>query len=541
MSSVVSSSTLCAFSAETCALQFRLARSLQEVRQREEEGDQCDREHLRALRRLGQVTEQARRLLEAMQCQERLPDAALRTTHRPLVSEEAGIDQSFYETQLTQRFHSLQGNYVAARQALQTALDCREETRNFPVSCVGAQPRLVVTQPRGYASNPPASPCLLFEETHTCSDAAGRTLPLPSIEVLEATNSARPAATIDDAPHDAAATRATPRDTAASPPLLSTAEEQVMGDIQSAIQQMKQGALQMGAMMEQERTRLQSAEELLAGGVQRGHENLQQLSKVSYVREGTQPPWWLASIPGCGLLWRSLLQPLWGFVKQVLMFALVLASTGVLLLLISVFPKPHTYRARPSASSPAAVNTVQNASAEAHLEWPSHPVAAPSEPADKRVDAEVTQVEQEDRVEGASRPRVTGDREEAYADGASLTDQSRVPCDHEKSDSTAEEEETHLEVVDGSDSKVRGELGEGELAAQVRHGGTAEHQEQEMEGDDTTSPRADEGKEGDGNQLQHSDKTPTTAGAKPTQDSLDGEHAQQDASPAEIVEGADDL
>ncbi|CCW65202.1 unnamed protein product [Phytomonas sp. EM1] len=147
--------------------------------------------------------------------------------------------------------------------------------------------------------------------------------------------------------------------------ILSTAVESpadvVMRDIRTTIQQVKHGALQVRDLMDREAHALSTSEALLSEGVGKSRRNMREMSKIHEVyaaAEGSVSRL-LRHIP-CGLLvWQTLLMPLWVFLRQVLLFSLVLAVVcGMLLLMMSV-GKPRVYRGvhrQPPISSYKAPN-----------------------------------------------------------------------------------------------------------------------------------------------------------------------------------------
>lgn len=286
--------------------------------------------------------------------------------------------RAYYDQQLQARFSQMQHDMVTAERLLRACLASAPGLRGLPMNCVGTSPCLLTLN----AAMGPPQVCYVYTDALTPTAAQ---LPEPTLHhIASAANSAEAAGTRPTAPppalppvKEASITGAQGTEVKAEA-LATTAEDQLMEDIQQAIHQMKDGALQMSAMMAQERAQMKSATELLSGGVAKTRANMKDLDRVSYVAASSQVPHILSFIPGMPILWRTVLQPLWAMLKQVLLMASILAITGCVLVLISVVPKPVRFRAQhkptlathssqpgwtavtprrhPQCSSPAAAN-----------------------------------------------------------------------------------------------------------------------------------------------------------------------------------------
>ncbi|KPA73896.1 hypothetical protein ABB37_09509 [Leptomonas pyrrhocoris] len=323
----------------------------------------------RQARRLGEVLREAKQLsacfLDGEQCEAELASNTVLNA-----SEDGAVDEplrAYYDQQLQERYTQMQQDIVAADGLLRTWLDSTPGLRGLPVNCVGTAPRqLKIVEADGSAQV-----CYVYTDTLT---PATEQLPAPATyyvgrdpdAFLKTQPSSEPTAppSVNERPstenrttdqkHDAPAV-------ASVRPPPTTAEDRIMEDIQQAIHQMKDGALQMSAMMEQERSQMKSAADLLSGGVAKTQAGVRELDRVSFVVASTRVPWVLSCVPGMPLVWRTVLQPLWALVKQVLLMAAILAMTGCVLVLISAVPKPVLFRgqrtANPTTPSPHAPPT----------------------------------------------------------------------------------------------------------------------------------------------------------------------------------------
>ncbi|KAG5496893.1 hypothetical protein GH5_01400 [Leishmania sp. Ghana 2012 LV757] len=384
--------------ADIYALHHRLDRCLKQVEKltSSSAGDaavsryECDRAGTSCIRRLGQLLREARRL--AQRVEEAAGDKAsdAQATVEPV---DDGVDtplRAYYRQQLQARFAHLQQDADAAQRLLMQYLSNNPTLAHLPVSCVGTAPRILEcgltgataasfgSTSRIYADSVPPHaahipPAAVYSIEGASSAAAGTQN--SSVARGSVAETKKEADSKERETSAAASLSGHAMGTSAAAGPAITAEDRIMEDIQQAIHQMKDGALQMSALMEQEKSRMKSATELLSGGVAKGQANMHDLDRVSYVAEAAHVPWLLLCMPGMPILWRTVLQPMWAFVKQVLMMSFIIAVTGCVLLLISFLPKPTVYRVQRSRTHDSRVSPLQSTAASAPA-----PVAAPASP-----------------------------------------------------------------------------------------------------------------------------------------------------------------
>ncbi|KAG5471285.1 hypothetical protein LSCM1_01359 [Leishmania martiniquensis] len=384
--------------ADIYALQHRLERSLKEVELLTSSSAGgaaasrygCGRADTRCVRRLGQLLREAGRLTQRVEEAVGGKNSNAQETVVPLYDDVDAPLHMYYRQQLQARFTRLQQDAEAARRLLTQYLSQSPTLAHLPLSCVGTSPQVLEGGLTGataasfggtthiYADNVPphvayippaavysmacASPAV--PDAHRAAAARGM-----DTQTKEEAGSKERRATA------ATASTGHPMGTSAAAGSATTAEDRIMADIQHAMQQMKNGALQMRALMEQEKSQMRSAADLLSDGVAKGQTNMHELDRVSYVAEVAHVPWWLRCVPGMPLLWRTVLQPMWAFIKQALAMAFILAVTGCVLLLISLLPKPTVYRVHPSLTHDSRASPLQSTAASAPV-----PAAAPTSP-----------------------------------------------------------------------------------------------------------------------------------------------------------------
>ncbi|KAG5471936.1 hypothetical protein CUR178_02601 [Leishmania enriettii] len=385
--------------ADIYALHHRLDRCLKEVEKltSSSAGDaaasryECGRAGTSCIRRLGQLLREARRL--AQRVEEAAGDKAdnAQATVEPV---DDGVDaplRAYYRQQLQARFARLQQDADAAQRLLMQYLSNNPTLAHLPVSCVGTAPRILEcgltgataasfgSTSRIYADSVPPHaahipPAAVYSIEGASSPAAG--MQNSSVAQGSVAEMKKEAHSKEREASAAAFLSGYAMGTAAAAGPNITAEERIMKDIQQAIHQMKDGALQMSALMEQEKSRMKSATDLFSGGVAKGQANMHDLNRVSYVADAAHVPWLLRCVPAMPILWRTVLQPMWAFVKQVLMMSFIIAVTGCVLLIISFLPKPTVYRVQRSRTHDSRVSPLQSTAASA----PAPVVAAASPP-----------------------------------------------------------------------------------------------------------------------------------------------------------------
>ncbi|XQJ29285.1 hypothetical protein NXY56_005325 [Leishmania guyanensis] len=379
--------------ADIYALHHRLSRCVKQVEMlMSSSAGSCAPSHYQGnrastscIRRLGELLREARRL------EQRVAEAAFNMTGNAQETSETVDDsmdaplRAYYRQQLQARFTHLQHDASAAQRLLTQYLSQAPTLAHFPVSCVGTAPR---TLERG-----------LTAVTDASFDSAGRIysdvvppqaayIPPAAVHFIEGASPAatgaqdvspglgsvaQPKENPDDkerGPSAAASFAVHPLGTPAAAGAATTPEDCIMKDIQQAIHQMKDGALQMSALMEQEKSQMKSAADLLSVGVAKGQANMHELDRVSYVAEGTRVPWMLKCVPGMAILWRTVLQPMWAFLKQTLMMTSIIAVTGGVLLLISVVPRPTVYRVQQNHIHDSRASTLQSTATPPFHELP---------------------------------------------------------------------------------------------------------------------------------------------------------------------------
>ncbi|KAL7697391.1 hypothetical protein NQL31_003857 [Lotmaria passim] len=308
----------------------------------------------RHVRRLAELLREATQL-NALLLEEDSGDGGSLATLKHCDTHATAVDaplQAFYDQQLQVCFCQMRQDMKTAEQLLRGWIAATPELRGLPINCVATTPRQLCLVERDGSVQAcdvysdvltPAAARLPAPVTH-CIESATRASAREGSSTSKAvlTASAEDQATASKK-HTTQTTKSTDGPAAAAPPPTS-AEDRIMADIQQAIHQMKDGALQMSAMMAQEKPQMQLATELLSNGVAKTQTNMRELDRVSYVAASTRVPWVLTFIPGMPLLWRTVLQPMWAMVKQVLLMAAILAMTGCVLVLISVVPKPVLFR-----------------------------------------------------------------------------------------------------------------------------------------------------------------------------------------------------
>ncbi|KAK7195127.1 hypothetical protein NESM_000436400 [Novymonas esmeraldas] len=344
--------TSCA--ADVYALHYRLRRCIAEVEQQLTSAQRAEstttpgqngRASASGVRRLAVLLREA----EALERRVRRADRHHADMGTPSDAVPADEDtgaplRAYYRQQLQTQYVQLRCDTAAARRLLSSYLSRNPALTHLPISCVG-------TAPRVFTDAASAQTCHVFTDVlppHAAHIPAPAQYSITSdasaaaTAVRASTRAAEPATTHPSA-HGSIALPASAAAAVAAPP---TAEERIMEDIQHAIHQMKDGALQMSALMEQEKSQMKSAADLLSGGVAKGQSNMKELDRVDNVGAAMHIPWVLARVPGMSLLWRTVLQPMWAVLKQALLMAAIVAVTGCVLLLISVVPKPIVFRGR---------------------------------------------------------------------------------------------------------------------------------------------------------------------------------------------------
>lgn len=314
----------------------------------------------------------------------------LQTPPQPsLLEDEVAVESSpygrapsencaYYQEHIELAFDNLCETTRAAQVFLKTQVLARCAPPGLPEWCVGAVPEVCPPVRGGIPSAgqplylfregaratalgtptqsalPPAETTVVHASTsatasgssgavHKASSASEQALPLKgkASAIAKASSSAAAPSNAVTADGEDAAPIAVP----------TSAEEAVMNDIKEAIAHMKQGALKMSAMMQEEQASLKESEELLSGGINQSQQNMLQLNKAADALGGkgsraAQPPRLIAALPGGPLVWRTVLLPLWEVVKQALLLACIVAVTAVVCMVIFMTRKPQVYRAR---------------------------------------------------------------------------------------------------------------------------------------------------------------------------------------------------
>ncbi|CCW71970.1 unnamed protein product [Phytomonas sp. Hart1] len=135
-----------------------------------------------------------------------------------------------------------------------------------------------------------------------------------------------------------------------------SSEEAVMRDIRATIKQVKNGALQVRHLMNEEAHVLSTSEALLSDGVGKSRKNLLDINRISEVKEASEGNMLrlIRRIPGGAIFWQTMIMPLWGFIRQIILFSLILSVVFMMMVLIISVGKPRVYRGvhrQPSISS----------------------------------------------------------------------------------------------------------------------------------------------------------------------------------------------
>lgn len=228
---------------------------------------------------------------------------------------------------------------AAAAAAQEMLVAARAESKSLlPLSCVGAVPRQ--QEPAAGAHGSTISVLV----APSAADGGGQALPAAAVHTITCAGPApqhRPQAArphLPPAPAGGVSRSAAPN-----------AEEQVMADIRQVVQLVKQGAINISDIMSKERSSLDATEELLTAGVRQGHQSIRELSKMHDVADGDGAvPWFVRRLPGGGMLWRSVVAPVWAVVRQAFLMLLIVSITGTTLMLILSVSKPKKFHGRPS-------------------------------------------------------------------------------------------------------------------------------------------------------------------------------------------------
>ncbi|KAG5497531.1 hypothetical protein JKF63_03795 [Porcisia hertigi] len=402
--------------ADICALDHRLGRCVRQVEMlmASSTGDSAPfRYHGRrsttsCIRRLGEL------LREAKELEQRVAAESSDNTGNTQETTESVDDDTdtplgaYYRQQLQACFTHIQQDANAAQKLLAQFLSKSPTLAHLPVSCVGTAPQ---TLEHGFTASaaasfdnssriyadvvPPRAACIPPAAVHSVEGPSSSWTeaqdPSPIREGAAQTK-ATPAAKgrMTTAVVTSASFSAHPNRTPSAAGATISAEDCIMEDIQQAIHQMKDGALQMSALMAQEKSQMKSANDLLSGGVAKSQANMRQLDRVSYVGEAQRAPWILKHVPGMPILWRTVLQPMWAFLKQVLLMVSIIAVTGCMVLLIGVVPKPVVYRGQRS-DTPNSRTPPQIASALTPVPLTTTTPPPPEVNVDPSVPAEVLQ------------------------------------------------------------------------------------------------------------------------------------------------------
>ncbi|AYU81249.1 hypothetical protein LdCL_310012000 [Leishmania donovani] len=355
------------FAADIYALHHRLGRCVKQVEllMSSSTGGSSPSHHkggrasTSCVRRLGELLREARRL------EKRVAEASLTKTGNTQETAEPADDdvtsplRAYYRQELPGRLTHLLQDADAAQRLLAQYLSQTPTLAHLPVSCVGTAPRTLECGLTAVAATsfsrkchiyvdvvPPHAACIPPAAVHFIEGAspAGADVQDSSLVRGSVAQTKEEPGFRERRTSAAASFAGYPFGTSSAVGAAITAEDRIMEDIQQAIHQMKDGALQMSALMEQEKAKMKSAADLLLDGVAKGQAHMHELDRVSYVAEAARVPWTLRFVPGMPILWRTVLQPMWAFLKQVLVMASIIAVTGCVLLLISVVPKPTVYR-----------------------------------------------------------------------------------------------------------------------------------------------------------------------------------------------------
>ncbi|RNF11024.1 hypothetical protein TraAM80_01151 [Trypanosoma rangeli] len=129
------------------------------------------------------------------------------------------------------------------------------------------------------------------------------------------------------------------------------AHAQVMEDIREAIKGMKEGAIRMSDLMQQERMRLDANAELLQRGIDGTSTQSRRMDKLGHVfGVGPPPPSCLSKIPGAKLFWQTVVAPMWVVIRQAVFLCIIVATTCSVLLLMVAAPKTYVYAPQTSFS-----------------------------------------------------------------------------------------------------------------------------------------------------------------------------------------------
>lgn len=337
-----------------------------------------DRASTSCIRRLGELLREARRL------EKRVAEASLTKTGNAQEAAEPADDdvasplRAYYRQELQARLTHLQQDADAAQRLLAQYLSQTPTLAHLPVSCVGTAPRTLECGFTAVAATSFSRKCHIYTDVvppHMACipPAAVHFIEGASPAVADVENSSLVRGSVSQTKQEpgvkerrvsaAASFAGHPLGTSAAVGVAITAEDRIMEDIQQAIHQMKDGALQMRALMEQEKSKMKFAADLLSDGIATGQANMHELDRVSYVAEAAHVPWTLRFVPGMPILWRTVLQPMWAFLKQVFMMASIIAVTGCVLLLISVVPKPTVYRGQRSRTHDSRASPPQSTAA----------------------------------------------------------------------------------------------------------------------------------------------------------------------------------
>ncbi|KEG10441.1 hypothetical protein DQ04_03711030 [Trypanosoma grayi] len=130
-------------------------------------------------------------------------------------------------------------------------------------------------------------------------------------------------------------------------PILSATEsvhEQVMEDIRGAIKSMKEGAIRMSDLIQEERERLDANAELLQRGVDGATAESKQMDRLGIAfGGGSSLPRLLSGVPGAGMFWHAVVVPVWAVIRQAFFLCVIVALTGGVLLLMLTAPKTYAY------------------------------------------------------------------------------------------------------------------------------------------------------------------------------------------------------
>ncbi|ESL10044.1 hypothetical protein TRSC58_02228 [Trypanosoma rangeli SC58] len=129
------------------------------------------------------------------------------------------------------------------------------------------------------------------------------------------------------------------------------AHAQVMEDIREAIKGMKEGAIRMSDLMQQERMQLDANAELMQRGIDGTSTQSRRMDKLGYAfGVGPPPPCCLSKIPGAKLFWQTVVAPMWVVIRQAVFLCIIVATTCSVLLLMVTAPKTYVYAPQASLS-----------------------------------------------------------------------------------------------------------------------------------------------------------------------------------------------